>query len=373
MKSHTQSVDGREAQGSKLALRTALLLIGFSAVIGQIVLMRELMVVFSGNEISLGILLATWLFWTAAGSIACSSFPPRESSSRRTVAVLESLLGVSLPITVFALRASKSFFQTVPGELVGPVPVLLASLVCLSVFCLVAGALFVAAARMCGQEFAVDARRAVSAAYLLEAAGSGVGGVVASLVLLRFLSPFQIACVVLVLNLSMAAVLLLRMRRSQLGAAAVVAALLAVFLLADLAPWLDRQAQAFEWRGFHLLASRNSIYGNLAVTETGDIRSLYENGLILANAPDESAAEEEVHYALLEHASPRRILMIGGGVSGASRRRCKHPTIERIDYVELDPRSSVLRGNSFPPSAPLNPDVWADPACICTTRMAAPI
>ena len=88
---------------------------------------------------------------------------------------------------------SKSFFQTVPGELVGPLPVLLASLTCLSVFCIVAGALFVAAARMVNSECAVDARAAVSAAYLLEAAGSALGGIVASMMLLRSLDPFQIA------------------------------------------------------------------------------------------------------------------------------------------------------------------------------------
>ena len=62
-----------------------------------------------------------------------------------------------------------------PGELVGPVPALLASLVCLSVFCVAAGALFVAAARMVSVESAVDARAAVSTAYLLEAAGSAAG------------------------------------------------------------------------------------------------------------------------------------------------------------------------------------------------------
>jgi hypothetical protein len=124
----------------------------------------------------------------SVGSILCSTLAPRESRARWSVAVLESLLGVSLPLTVWALRASKSLFQTVPGELVGPVPVLLASLVCLSVFCVVAGALFVAAARMYSHECAVSARAAVSAAYLLEAAGSGLGGIVASLVLLRYLS-----------------------------------------------------------------------------------------------------------------------------------------------------------------------------------------
>ena len=299
------------------------MLTGFSAVIGQIVLMRELMVVFSGNEISLGIMLATWLFWTAAGSILCSSIALRESRARCTVVVLECLLGISLPLAVWALRVSKSLFQTVPGELVGPVPVLLASLLCLSVFCVIAGALFVTATRMYCHECAVDARVATCAAYLLEAAGSGLGGIVASLVLLRYLEPFQIACVVLVLNLLMAIILLLRVNRMQLGVVIAAAAILAVFLLAEVAPWLERSAQARQWRGFHLLASRDSIYGNLTVVETGDIRSLYENGLILASSPDESAAEEAVHYALLEHHAPRRILMIGGSRASASAKRIR--------------------------------------------------
>lgn len=333
------------------------MLIGFSAVIGQIVLMRELMVVFSGNEISLGIMLATWLFWTAAGSVLCSGLVLRERSARRTVALLECVLGISLPLTLWALRGSKSYFQTVPGELVGPVPVLLASLVCLSIFCIVAGALFVTAARLYGHECAVDARAATSAAYLLEAVGSGVGGIVASLVLLRFLELFQIAGVVLVLNLLMASVLLLRMSRKQIGIAVAAAILLAVILLTGVAPRLERAALARQWRGLHLLASRDSIYGNLAVSETGSVRSLYENGLILANSPDESAAEESVHYALLEHPAPLHILMIGGGASGSVAQALRHPTVERIDLVELDPALIDMTRKYFTAeSAPLHTD-----------------
>jgi spermidine synthase len=253
------------------------------------------------------------------------------------VAVLECLLGLSLPLTVWALRASKSLFQAVPGELVGPVPVLLASLVCLSVFCAVGGALFVAVARMYSHECSVSARAAVSAAYLLEAAGSGLGGIVASFVLLRSLEPFQIACVVLVLNILMAIILLLPMSRRQICISMAVGALLAILLLVYVAPWLESAARANQWRGLHLLASRDSIYGNLTVVETGNVRSLYENGVILANSPNESAAEEAVHYALLEHKEPRRILMIGGGASGVLAQALRHPTVERIDLVELDP------------------------------------
>jgi len=353
------------------AVRAALTLIGFSAVIGQIVLMRELIVVFNGNEISLGIMLATWLFWTAAGSGLSSRFALGGSNARRAVATLECLLGVSLLPTIWALRASRTFFQTVPGELVGPVPMLLTSLACLSLFCVVAGSLFVVATRMYEQECTVSARVATSSAYLLEAAGAGFGGILASIVLVRFLESFQIAIVVALLNLCMAAVLLFRMSRKQLRAVTVAAALFAVVLVAIalliyVAPSLERSAQARLWRGFRLVGSRDSIYGNLAVIETGNetgntatgnIRSIYDNGVILASAPDENAAEEAVHYALLEHPAPRRLLMIGGGVNGSIAQALKHPTVERIDYVELDPALIDMARQFFPvQSAPVVSD-----------------
>jgi spermidine synthase len=335
----------------------ALALVGFSAVIGQIVLLRELIVVFNGNEISLGIMLATWLFWTAVGSSLGNTLQPDGRQARRLAAALECALGLSLPLTIWALHASKSLFQTVPGELVGPVPMLLTSLVCLSLFCLLSGALFVVAARMAELECALPARMAASSAYLLEAAGSGLGGIVASLVLLRFFDAFQISAIVAQLNVGMAAILLLRMSRKRFRILAVSTLVCAVPLLLFLAPSLNRSAQARLWQGFHLVGVRDSIYGNLAVTETGPIRSLYENGVILANAPDESAAEEAVHYALLEHPAPRHILLIGGGANGAITQALKHPTVERIDYVELDPALIGMARQFFPAQcAPFNSD-----------------
>jgi spermidine synthase len=330
------------------AVKTTTMLVGFSAVTGQIVLMRELIQVFNGNEISLGIMLSTWLLWTAAGSMLMGRVGLQEDSARRSVAILECLLGLSLAPTIWALRLSKSLFETVPGELVGPAPVLLASLACLSVFCVLSGALFWATARMYAQECGVDGRGASSSAYLLEAAGSGIGGIAASLVFVRFLAPFQIAAVVLLLNLAIAAVLLLRMNRWQRVTGVAAGLLLGNFLMVEAAPWLEQAALLRQWRGFELVASRDSIYGNLAVTRTGGVRSLYENGLLLADAPDASAAEEAVHYALLEHPAPRRILLIGGGVNGSIAEALKHPSIARIDDVELDPALIQMAREFFP-------------------------
>jgi len=346
-----QSVTAPRAKQPPRAIRGAVALIGFSAVIGQIVLMRELVVVFNGNEMSLGIMLATWLFWTAVGSYVSSLVKLGERNARTAVALLECLLGVSLLPTIWWLRASRNVFQTVPGELLGPVPMILTSLVCLSVFCALSGCLFVVATRMYAQACGTSARVATSSAYLLEAAGSGAGGILASVVLLRFCNSFQIAAVVMLLNLCMAAMLLLPLRRVQVISTGLAIAVLAGFLLICVTPWLEESSQKRLWRGFHLLASRDSIYGQLAVTETGDIRSIYDNGMVLASAPDESAAEEAVHYALLEHPAPRHVLLIGGGVNGSIAQALKHPTIERIDYVELDPALVSIARQFFPEQA----------------------
>ena len=50
-----QSFPMPQATPHTSSVRAALTVMGFSAVVGQIVLMREFIVVFNGNEISLGI------------------------------------------------------------------------------------------------------------------------------------------------------------------------------------------------------------------------------------------------------------------------------------------------------------------------------
>src|ERR1035441_7488879 len=119
---------------------------------------------------------------------------------------------------------------------------LLASLASLSLICLASGALFVAAARMCRLEGNLSSRVAASSAYMSEAAGSAIGGILASLVFLRFLGPIQITAIVGILNICMAAVLLLRPARKQLAALAIVAVLCAAPLLTYIAPALEKSA-----------------------------------------------------------------------------------------------------------------------------------
>ena len=329
---------------ASIGLRAILALIGFNAVVAQVVLMRGLLVLFYGNEVSLGIMLATWLLWTAAGSALLGRLAVRHDA-RRVLASLQVLIALAFPATIFALRAGKSLLQPVPGEVAGPGVMLATSLAALAPFCMLSGALFAAGSRVYAAETASSTSSATSSVYLLEAAGSGAGGLLASLFLVRWLNPFEIAAVLALLNLMAACCLLTRGPRRLAMAGLLLVAALYTFPAAS--TLLERVSLARLWQGFELLATRNSVYGNLAVAGTQGTRSLFENGLILFSVPDPAAAEEAVHYALLEHPRPLSLLLIGGGVNGSLAQALGHPSISRVDYVELDPAVLELTRRYF--------------------------
>jgi spermidine synthase len=327
--------------------RAALVLIGFTATVAQIVLMREMIVVFYGNEISLGIVLANWLVWTAFGSGVLGRWAGRARNPRRVMACLQVLIAAVFPLTLLMLRASKRAFLATPGEILGPVPMFVTSLVVLCLFCSLSGLLFAVGSRFYSHEAATEAVAAISTMYCLEALGAGIGGLLASLALVRYFTAFDIASLVSLLNLLAAVSLAVerqRLRRVVLGA---LIAVFAIFVFPFLDNQLEKASQAWLWHGFQVVATRTSVYGNLAVTQTGGTHSLFENGLIISSAPDLAAAEEAVHFALLQHPAPKSLLLVGGGLNGSLAQALQHPTLERIDYVELDPAILDLAQNYF--------------------------
>lgn len=331
-----------------MGIAAALSLIGFTAVVAQVVLMRELVVVFHGNELALGLLLANWFLWTALGSGVLGRATVRAGDSRTLTAVLQGILAFAFPLTILAVRFSRNAFQTVPGEILGPGAMFAASFVVLSLFCSVSGWLFAAGSHLYGETAGTRIARSTGALYLLEAVGSGVGGIVTGFLLVRFITPFEIATLIALLNLSSAACLVLRGRWRRIIAASALLAIFAGWIFPHAAPRLESHTLGLLWKGFHLLAVRDSVYGNLAVVATEGNRSLYENGLVMATAPDPAAAEEAVHYALLQHPSPRSLLLIGGGINGSLAQALQYAGISRIDYVELDPAILDIAHKYFP-------------------------
>jgi spermidine synthase len=327
-----------------LAVPTA---VGFTAMAGQIIVMREVIVLFSGNELSVGIVLAAWLLWTSIGSGLTGRLMHGSAHVRGSIAAVECLCGLSLAPTIFILRSARAYLQIVPGESLGPVPMALVSLATLSVFCGLSGCLFALAVRLYRQTWALPGHLAVSYAYLIETVGSALGGILTSILLLRFFGSFQIAIIAALLNLYVACFLIFRMRRWQ-AATAIAATALALPMTMYMAPHLEETTQQKMWSGFQLIGSQDSIYGKLTILSARGLRSIYDNGSILANVPDVAAAEETVHYALLEHPAPKIVLLIGGGTNGSIAEALKHPTLARLDYFELDSALIGMYRKFFP-------------------------
>ncbi len=54
-----------------LSLKASLLIMGLSGIVAQIILLRELLVTFLGNELTLGIILANWMIMEAPHKPCC--------------------------------------------------------------------------------------------------------------------------------------------------------------------------------------------------------------------------------------------------------------------------------------------------------------
>lgn len=330
----------------------AFFLIGFAPLAAQIILMRELLVIFYGNELSLGVMLCSWLLWTALGSFTLGRFSDRLYDRERSLALIQAVLALVLPLSILLIRLSKSALGVPPGEIIDPVGMVVITFLVLGPCCFLSGCLFTLACSLRSELAGGGAGASMGTVFYLEALGAGVGGLAVIAVFLLPLNHFHGLFTVSIL-LCLSALSLAPERPGKPVRAGIVmpVAMVVVFSAGFFAAGpIDRGTRQLEWQGYKLLESRDTPYGNLTVVSSGGQTSFFENGLWLFSWPDPQSAEHAVHLALLQHREPRRVLLVGGGISGSLAEALKHPSVEKLDYVELDPEIISL-GQRFLPSA----------------------
>lgn len=99
-----------------------------------------------------------------------------------------------------------------------------------------------------------------------------------------------------------------------------------------------------------VLFSRQSGYQHVRVLQTDSFgRLLTLDGLVMVTERDEFVYHEMIaHPALCLLNEPRRVLVIGGGDGGTVREILRHPSIERVDLVEIDPMVIDVSREFFP-------------------------
>lgn len=298
-------------------------LLGFLASSFQIILLREFSAYFYGNELTLGIVLASWLLCGGLGSLL-----PANRRPARPLAGLYELAILLLPVSLAAVRLSRFAFRLLPGQQVGLSGAVIAALTAGFLVSFPLGRLFVHNVRAAGGRLA--------RVYILESLGAALAGLVLQWAILPVLSNWQAAAAVGFLGLALveASAEHRRLRPQAFIAVVALAACVAI----------DLPSQRLYWKPFDFVSGRDTRYGKLQVVKAQEQVSIYTNGARTFSWPDPAAAEDAVHFALLQNPQAADVLLIGGGAGGSLGELLKYPRVE-VDYVELDPEIIRLAGD----------------------------
>jgi len=306
--------------------------LGLLVIQAQVLLFRELIVLMKGNELAIGGILSAWLGGTGLGSLWGGKRARRPPGAEINWLLIG--MAFSLPLSLVALRTVPVLLGYGLGE---PLPVwlsLLVILMTLGPFCLLSGALFPLLSRRISRHS--PGSWSIRQVYVWEALGAAGGGALGIVLITRLCG--------LTLVLWIAAGLAVLSSGFALGEKTswkvrVPSLLLSLGLLVcTLAAGdeLDRLSRGIQWRPYQLRLTRETPLGSLALVEKAGQYDFFMNGVYQFSHPDPRRAEEKTHLPLLLHPQPRSVLMIGGGVSGSLREVQKHPSISKVDFVELD-------------------------------------
>lgn len=330
----------------KKILILSLSILGFSSLISQVVVIRELAMSFYGNEFFIGWILFCWLLGTSLGSALGSKLSGDANKVFRSLAICHVLTAFLFPSAIVLIRFGKLILGTPGGALPGLFPSLVYSFVVLVPLGGVLGMQFVAAAKARASQMPEgEPAQAVGAAYFWECFGFIAGGALFSFVLV-FADEFRVAALLAVLNLAAAYGIFhnsLKKKKIAPGFLALAGILFPVWLFIS-SGFLQQQTSQLRFPNERLVRTENTVHGNVSVTQLGTQYNFYQNGLLLGADREDLESEYLVHFPMLAHPAPKKILLLGTGFNGPLQQILKHGPQE-VRAVELDPELlGIARG-----------------------------
>ncbi|MEI7999673.1 MAG: hypothetical protein WCH62_09250, partial [Candidatus Omnitrophota bacterium] len=332
-------------------LSLSLIILGITSLVSQVVLTRELMISFYGNEFFIGWILFGWLLWVGIGS-AFRRFFKKCSCSLSLLVICHLLIAFLIPLEITLIRVSKSFLTVTAGQIPDFIPSLIVSLFIIAPLCILLGAQFTVASvyfKKFQQHNEKD--NLVGRAYFWEALGFVLGGLIFSFYLVA-LNEFQISAILILLNL-IAVVGFLFFSKDLERRKNLFIFIVGLFFLGFVCLWRSQQLNtltaALRFPNEQLVETKNSIYGNLAVTRTGNQYNFYQSGLPSGADKDDILNEHLVHFPMLSHVNPQKVLLVGTGFNGALREILKYNP-QQIFYAAIDPALVDLAGKYISPS-----------------------
>ncbi len=314
-------------RNTEKALSGLIVATGISSVVSQLLIIREYLTQFQGNEYVIALIFFAWLLLGGLGSYTAGLITNRFLKAAAGKLVLFSLLAAALPVVeLMTIRLARDFVFT-PGVSTGFYATFTFILVTLGPYGFLIGFVL---------PYTLSVLRSLSPGYpgtkvyILDNIGDCTGGALFSFVLIYLVSPLQ-AVMFSGMVLALAAISL-ELNTSKLtfkttGAVLATVSVLAAGLYWEI-PSLSTKAGRMEWY-------QESRYGRIAVIKNREQVTIFADGVPLTNNLDVASAEAAVHYPMSQTEKPGNILIISA-VGGMLKELAKyHPT--SVDYVELNP------------------------------------
>jgi spermidine synthase len=317
--------------------------LGGAAMIAQLVLMRELLAAFSGNELVFGLALGCWLLLTGIGTwVGRLAEPWCERNPRALARATVGGLVSAAVLPLAELAAIRVFRDRVfdPGAAVDAIGTAAASFVALAPFCIASGMLLTLLCALAARSTRAPIRRV----YLADTLGGIAGGALLTAALAGRFSHVALLAVPAFVLLASAAGLAwcARGRGGVFAAAAGAAGLALVLATAD----IDAATTRRQYRG-EIAERSQSPYARLVVVRHGGELTFFGNGVPLGSTDDVAAREEAAHYGLAQRDGPLRVLLVGGAATGTAGEVLRHP-VSALTCVERDARMLAIARQSWP-------------------------
>ncbi len=299
----------------------------------QVILMRQFISVFYGNELSIGILLTIWLFWVGAGSLTGNSL---WKATALRIEHFPQLLIIPFIFGLGAFVAIKSVrvLLSVPfGEFIPFWHLTIFAAVVLFLPCFAFGSLFSYLAMQKSRQLTLG--EPAAHIYIYESVGSVAAGLFASFAL--FLTNLQI-----LFSVALFASFVFIFYQKQKILPVIFFVIFATILPQSYE--IGTALQNIYWQsaqGSTVKDWRQTKYGQASIVEWGGETFFYRDGVKQSALPDNISAQKLSALIMTQHPNPKRILIIGGSLGGLAP-ACARFSDATVHVLEHDEEAFYL-------------------------------
>ena len=311
------------------AITRVVIATGISSVVTQLLIIREFLAQFQGNEFIIALILFNWLVLGGIGTIL-ARWVIRDLwvATANRLGWLSLILAGMPAVQILAIRFLRDVFF-IHGSSVGFYPTLSYSFLIMAPYCLMIG--FVLPYSL----FVIRAEKPDypgARIYIIDNLGDVSGGALFSFALVFLVTPLK---AVFLANLPLLLTAFLLLSRNFLRSRIAIylgAGMTFIILIAGI--FLE-PASLFQPSG-KLVYYKESRYGRIEVRKDQEQFTLFVGGAPLFGTQNLSMAEETIHYPLAQLPRVQNILLISA--EGGMMTELEKYRPASIDYVELDPK-----------------------------------